>query len=383
MWRITILGYYGQKNTGDDALAVTVLRGIGQHMAQAHFYIHADPLVVPSGFRVSFAPSGWAVKIRGLRRLSLIFRSMYWADIVVLGGGSVIHDLLGPSHLMAKVRFFKHLKVLGKKLAAVGLGIGPLRTPQGKAAARDLLKLFDFVAVRDKRSLEEARSISAPVTKVAFDPAVLLEKAGLPEWRDDPYLTKDPHRPIFGISVCDFHRFLGHGESADRKRFQKLVRALQNVKWGETEVWLFEFNGHPLYGDMPLLRNLQVALKNRIHCKIVPYSPNPLIMLRRLKQCRAVLAMRLHAAVYSFASGVPFVVLSYHPKCSAFAQMVGLPLEAQLDSEKFKWQELVDKIDALLSNDKFGVPSLSIAEAQVLAERNFEWFAKLAGGGLE
>ena len=196
MWRITILGYYGQKNTGDDALAVTVLRGIGQHMAQAHFYIHSDPLVVPSGFRVSFAPSGWAVKIRGLRRLSLIFRSMYWADIVVLGGGSVIHDLLGPSHLIAKVRFFKHLKVLGKKLAAVGLGIGPLRTPQGKAAARDLLKLFDFVAVRDERSLEEARSISAPVTEVAFDPAVLLEKAGLPEWRDDPYLTKDPHRPI-------------------------------------------------------------------------------------------------------------------------------------------------------------------------------------------
>jgi polysaccharide pyruvyl transferase WcaK-like protein len=42
--------------------------------------------------------------------------------------------------------------------------------------------------------------------------------------------------------------------------------------------------------------------------------------------------MRLHAGVIAYAVGTPFMMLSYHTKCRAFAQEVGIPQDCLVDA---------------------------------------------------
>lgn len=376
--KIVIIGYYGQKNTGDDALAATVVSGISKRMPRAAFYIPSYRLVIPPGVKVRWRPE-IAIRIRGVSRLFDQWH-MVRCQRLILGGGSVIHDLLGPDHLKARLKYFRFLKSLGKSLGAMGIALGPLTTEEGRVATREILQLFDFVAVRDRLSVTLAEEIGAPRPLLAFDPAVLLESSGLPESGDDPYINDARDRPILGVSVCNFHQYVGQGREADERRFAKLVDGLRQVKWDGYRLWLFEFNGNRRVGDRPLAERLASILEDKVSCKIIPYHPNPLVMLRRIKRCHGMLAMRLHAAIFAYIAQIPFLMLSYHPKCLGFAEMARVPSTAVLDSETFTPSELAERMNQLIRNGSSFRPGLPVTEAQTLAERNFLWFEhKLQG----
>lgn len=370
--KIVMTGYYGQQNTGDDALAATIAAGITERMSEAKFYIHSFPLVMPLSVQVRFRL--WtSLRIRGLPRLL-----DYWSKIqcqrLIFGGGSVIHDLLGSGILKAHLKNLRFLKVLGKSFGAMGIALGPLTTEEGRVIARKILQLFDFVAVRDQLSMALAKEIGASCPTLAFDPAVLLESSCLPEISDDPYVNMDRGHSILGISACNFHQYIGQGQEADERRQAKLVDALRQVKWGSYRLWLFEFNGNERVGDCSLAKRLASAIENQVNCRIIPYHPNPLVTLQRVKRCRGMLAMRLHAAIFAYTAQIPFLILSYHQKCLGFAEMAGVPSEAVIDSETFTSNELAALLELLIRDGASFKPTLPIEQAQVLAERNFLWF---------
>jgi polysaccharide pyruvyl transferase WcaK-like protein len=211
--KIGIIGYYGQQNTGDDALAATIVAGISERMPKAGLYIASYPLVMPLGVRVKWRPRA-PLRVRGVPRLLDQWMKMR-CQRLVLGGGSVIHDLSGTDRLLARLKNFQLLKTLGKSLGAVGIALGPLTTEEGRAAARKILQLFDFVAVRDQLSVALAEEIGAPRPVLAFDPTVLLESSQLPGTDDDLYINMEIEAPILGISICNFHQYIGRGGESD------------------------------------------------------------------------------------------------------------------------------------------------------------------------
>ncbi len=372
--RVAVVGYYGHQNTGDDALAATVVGGISKRVPTAEFYVASSPLVMPPGVKVRWRRE-IRVKIRGVPRVLDQWEKMHCGKLV-LGGGSVIHDLFGGDRLRARLREFELLKALGQSLGAMGIALGPLTTEAGRNTARKILQLFDFVAVRDQLSVELAEEIGAPRPVLAFDPAVLLESTPLPDIGGDSYIDGALEFPVLGISVCNFSQYVGRGPEADKRRLGKLVDALRRVRWGDHHLWLFEFNGNQTVGDRPLAEQLLSALGDRVPCDIVPYHPNPWVTLQRIKRCDGMLAMRLHAAIFAYLARIPFVVLSYHQKCLGFAGIAGVPPELVLDSEAFVPNELTPLVDQLIRDELPRGPALPVEEAQDLAERNFLWFGE-------
>jgi polysaccharide pyruvyl transferase WcaK-like protein len=370
--RIAVTGYYGHQNTGDDALAATIVAGISKQMPEAEFYLPSNPLVMPPGVRVQWRPQH-PLRIRGVARFIDRWRKIR-CQRLILGGGSVIHDQFGPDRLKARLRDFRLLRRLGRSLGAMGITLGPLTTEQGRVTAQKILQLFDFVAVRDRLSLTLAEEIGVLRPVLGFDPAVLLESSHLPEVSDDPYIHLDADTPVFGISVCNFHQYVGQGREADERRLAKLMDALRQVKWDGFQLWLFEFNGNLRVGDRPLAEKLASALRDRMSCRIIPYHPNPLVTLQRMKRCRGMLAMRLHAAVFAYTVQIPLLILSYHPKCLGFAEMAGVPAHAVLDSEAFAAHDLAELMHRLLRDGTAFKPSLPVEQAQALAEQNYRWF---------
>src|SRR5205085_8290897 len=89
------------------------------------------------------------------------------------------------------------------------------------------------------------------------------------------------------------------------------------------ELVLLAFNGHPRNGDIELAHRLADDLAREVPCRVVSYDGDVPSMLAAVAECHAVLAMRLHAGIFAYASGVPLAFINYHPKCQEFAESVG------------------------------------------------------------
>jgi polysaccharide pyruvyl transferase WcaK-like protein len=93
---------------------------------------------------------------------------------------------------------------------------------------------------------------------------------------------------------------------------------------------------------------------------------------RSFETCTHAVAMRLHGAVFSYTAELPFLMLSYHPKCDEFASMAGLDSRFRMDArgEEFDFQDFESRLTTLLTADRpnAGFP---VSEARLRALENF------------
>src|SRR6185295_4009802 len=106
-------------------------------------------------------------------------------------------------------------------------------------------------------------------------------------------------------------------------RTTEMLRGLARLV--DYELVMLAFNGHPRNGDIELANTLADDLAPVVPCRVVSYDDDVPSLLAAVASCDAVLAMRLHAGIFAYASGVPFALIDYHPKCREFADSVGLP----------------------------------------------------------
>ena len=87
---LLLCGYYGEQNLGDDALLQVLVSSLPQ--PQQLLITARDPAPV-----LALAPSAQAVNRRSLR---LCLRAALRADVLVLGGGSLLQDSTSFSSLV-------------------------------------------------------------------------------------------------------------------------------------------------------------------------------------------------------------------------------------------------------------------------------------------
>ena len=375
--KVGVVGYYGKFNTGDDAMAAVCLTELSRRMPQARLFVPSQPLALPEGVDVRWQPLArpWQPGFARERRLC-----EGHCDALVFGGGSVFSDVKGTHALELRHRRIKTLRARGTRVVALGVGLGPLTTKEGKSAARDLFQLFDAIVVRDEASLRLAADLELRNVSLGFDVAVLLEEIGLPQ----PVATKPDHgdKKTLGISICDYSQYVGRGSDADTLRLKKIVAGLRAHDWAGWRLKLLVLNGHPRVGDLKVAARCQAALKNSVECELALYHPNPLQMLRHVDSCDAVISMRLHGAVYAYVAGRPFAVLSYHSKCEDFAEMVNLPKSQVIDSETFVPEDLGRMIARLMTMRAGHEGLMPLQEARALAREGLDRvFEVVCGGG--
>ncbi len=314
---VTLDGYFGMGNAGDDAFcAVTaaVARGhwtdktVGVLAPQGSLPAHVDhlPAVLPG-----------RPKFRGHTRLT--------SAKAVIQSGDVLH--VGGSTLSKMNRHFSDQQLLSRmglvRLHAAAVGIGPFATTNDGAQIKSFLEQFETVSVRDNASMDRLEELGLGDRAIRVNDIAVL----VPELFDIPVSTHpEGEPPLLAVSACSFEKLYGTNNEADEdQRNRELVSLLRDVvdRTG-ARVRFIIFNSHPRWGDEATCAMLAAQLSDKTEVTVEPYAGDILQVFSSLSECDGLIGMRLHSAIFAHSIGVPFSVVSYHKKCSDFAADVGL-----------------------------------------------------------
>ena len=295
---LLLCGYYGEHNLGDDALLQVLLQGLP---GSAPLMITAHDQAEVQGM----APLACIVNRRSLRA-SLI--AVLQADVLILGGGSLLQDSTSFRSLIYYLLLIALARLRRRRVVLWGQGLGPLRRSMSRWLVRCALPFCSAASWRDQASLRLAQ---------AWAPNLPMCMAADPVWQM-------PSQPWIGGG----HIVLSWRPTdlLDGPRWQRLLHALDSVAASlDVSVCWMAFHQHQ---DGPLLDALvaQKLVPAKLLARSTTVIPRSLDHVFELvSTARLVLPMRLHALILARLVGCPMAALSYDPKVDAAAEMAQVP----------------------------------------------------------
>jgi len=290
--KVLLIGHYGRGNLGDQLM----LEGIERLM--------------PPDVDLEIAGGG---KDMVPETISALWKALRNTDWLWIGGGSMFHDI--PRPLLRKYRSLLKMflltflaKCARKKIAWIGVGIGPINTVPGRLLSRFCEKNISFASLRDRTSWNRINS-GLKASSLIPDLALFkLEPVHLPEVKAVFHL---------GINVFPYFRIYENNADKDGPWLEKLASNLIEVKRKcpvEVEFHLFSFSEKTTENDSVALEKLGNMLGiTRIYCQ---REYRELYTL-----CHGILSMRYHASLLSAYFGRATLAIAYHPKCYILDQI--------------------------------------------------------------
>ncbi len=348
-----LVGYYGMRNSGDDALmyatAWAAKHLIGCDNTKVGLYSH-HACETESKYKLSLA---FNQKYPGQNRL-LHYKTAIQSKRIIFGGGSVLHSETDINLKRQLMSLSSH-----KKSLAVGVGIGPFTSIAAEKSCAKFLTECGYVGVRDNISLDIAQSIApkANVTKT-FDLAPLLLCS-------KKYKPQNVERKGIALTLCSvaINAMGKTDENAELQRIEQFTQLITLLyqKTGEP-ITLIEFNGHSLLGDWRINNIIVARLSKNIPVAIKKYEQNPIALLEHLASYKAILSMRLHGAILGYLANTPVLSLNYHNKCQGWCDEIGMHENYQIDLFNLDVENIISQIIQGLSTS-FTPPALSIENA--------------------
>lgn len=331
--KILIAGYYGFGNLGDEAILTAILTGM-----RSSFPVALDITVVSGNpeeteKRYQVAAVSW-------NNLDAIIQNIQEADLVLLGGGGLFQDywtLDWSSFLTSQqqgIPFYASFPILakaaGKPCLILSIGVGPLRTEEGRSLTRIAFNNADIVTVRDQQSLDLLASlrVANPSIYLSADPAFNLA----PDTHEADRILKEStdqvsrDAPRIGISLRDWN--LGppsnvwQGQVADA--LDQFMEATGSVGFFVP----FQIVGDSLTNDLIVSQNVLAQMKLASRVRLLnamdstPYAPE--VVAGLFARCDLVIGMRLHSLILAAGVGTPVVGVSYDPKVNNLMQRLGI-----------------------------------------------------------
>ena len=318
---VLLVGYYGSKNAGDDA----VMRACAGRILENN-----DDLCVCA---VSAHPRR-TERESGLRAVSrydlfAIRKAIRGCRAVVFGGGSLLQDSTSLRSLRYYTAILSYAQKKGKKTYLYANGMGPIKTSRGRALCRKVLPKIDFATLRDSRSRELFLSLGGENCKVSADAAF--------ERKDYSGDLAYDCRERLGIAKEKY--FVVAARELDGKDEEKLERSLLSLcverrTVGEVPVFAVFQHSH----DYKLARKLADLCGGTVADN---FGFSELCALEG-DACFTI-GMRYHSIVAS-AGKCPTIALSYDPKVSNLASDLFIPC---IDAHSLDADELCRSVRAL------------------------------------
>ncbi|MFC4777839.1 polysaccharide pyruvyl transferase family protein [Paenibacillus sp. GCM10023252] len=399
--RLVISGYYGFRNSGDEAVLRSILLALEEEGKEQG--IRIQPIVLS-------ADPAWTTEMYGVEsvhrmRPNELVKAIRSSDGLISGGGSLLQDATSAKTIPYYVGVIKLAQLLGKPTFIYSQGIGPVNRRWMDPLIRHVMRRSAYVSVRDAESaallgrmgvdrdrievvpdpvmglplpagaaaaggVPPAQSSAAPGpaalgeaaprpgAQAAAGEAAAAALAGLPpagpaaaapEGADTP--------PILGVSLRRWRK-----DGADLVRAADALAALSNRRAVRLRFLPFHT---PLDADASreVMERLSGKLGSGSTAELAAPGEDPQRMLLEVSRCDALLGMRLHALIYAANQRVPMLGLSYDPKIDQFLHRLGLtPIGTteRLDAEAFAAAaaDLLDGREAWLASHSPAIETL-------------------------
>ncbi|GGL98082.1 polysaccharide pyruvyl transferase family protein [Micromonospora yangpuensis] len=308
---IGVLGSYGGRNLGDEAILTGLLNDLREQEPNARIVVFSRN---PAHTRAAH-PDVEAVPWEGVSRVdsSVILGEL---DLLILGGGGILYDREARRYL----RVVRVAQERGLPLLTYAVGVGPLTDGVDTAMVRETLASAVEVTVRDQESrvvLEEAGLLN-PIT-VTGDPAFLLQPADFPA-----HLLREEGVPagtrLIGMSVREPGRA---AERLDVDGYHRLLAQIADflVHRVDAYVLFVPMERDDIRHSHGVMSHMTAADRGRIlHGD---YSPEQVLGLMR--HFDLAVGMRLHFLIFAAMIGTPFLPLPYAGKVFDLANRLGVP----------------------------------------------------------
>lgn len=281
---VALSGYYGFANAGDEAILLALVREARRRGVEP-VVLSADPKATEALHGVEAVPRTKPAALAALAR----------AEGLLSGGGGLLQNRTSNRSLAYYLGLVYLAQALNKPTWVFGQSLGPLN-PWGRRFTAPALRRSRAVVVRDRASLELARSLGAPPDRLRLgaDAALLLEPSRVS--REEGLVVVVPRARVpLGANL----RLREVAERLQAHGFEVLVLGFQ-PGFDEPALELFDGFTRELSGD-------------------------PRRVLYWIAQAGYVLSLRLHGLILAAAAGTPYAGGSYDPKVKAFCEESGAP----------------------------------------------------------
>lgn len=396
---ITLSGYYGFDNAGDEALLSAITSSIGRLAPEADFTVF----------------SGLPHRTQELHDISAVYYLNLWkiiktlrsTDLLISGGGSIFQDITSGRSLPYYIGIVALARFFDKPVIFYAQGVGPIKRGLSRFLMRLIGNHATIITLRDKDSMDYLHSIGVnqPPMKVTADPVFTLQptEKNIVEMKQYFLQVNLEGRPSIGVSLREWQTLNDYAGT---------FAALLDMYYDKGYSVIFipmEYPDDITAGEKvaALMQRPSVVLQDHLT------STQLLAFVGELK---LLIGMRLHSLIFAANRGVPMVGVSYDPKVDSFLEMFGqesLPVDENAmqkqidhilgqDESEFRNQALVlqqqanENVCLALSLLKKNEPeeaqqpedndeSLMSAESSRSTGRNFIWvaitifFAKVLG----
>lgn len=169
--KLIFIGYFGAENIGDEAILSAQITKLKPYFDMR--VLGLNPGSTQNKYRVKCAR---LPTIRKPEEISELFKTIAWADALVVGGGGFLADKLQPLSTYYWLYIMAVAKLLRKRVILFAIGCGPFKKGISSLLVKFMLNKSDAVILRDSMSEEFIKQIGAKIpTKVTADISFLPE----------------------------------------------------------------------------------------------------------------------------------------------------------------------------------------------------------------
>ncbi len=299
---IIISGYYGFKNSGDDALLEAVINDIKAHKESPNITVlSANPRETAQRYRV-----------RAINRLNLfsLMKHMKKAGLLISGGGTLIQDATSTKSLIYYLSILRYAMSKGAKTMLYSNGIGPLKNNVNIKRAVKVLDKVDAITLRDPESLRVLKEVGVKTDAiVTADPVFGIENFNREKGKKilNAFGITDVNKGIIGVSV---------------RKTKDTGNVFEETVANICDYIIEKYNHNIVFipmqtnKDEGISRNIMARMKNKAYIIDKRLSVEDTISV--ISATEGCIGMRLHSLIYASIANVPLMGISYDPKIKGF-----------------------------------------------------------------
>ena len=316
MYRLVLSGYYGFKNSGDEAVLKSILTALEEAADAAG--VRVEPIVLSGD--PQWTSRQYGIEAVPRMKLAEVRRALKGSDGLISGGGSLLQDATGMGSIPYYLGIMEMARWCGKPTFVYAQGIGPVNRAMFKPFIGRAFKRAQYVSVRDEESAALLRGYGLPASRVAVvpDPVMGLPPGGLGADEMGGADVVDT-LPVVGVSV----RFW-RSDRADLDRAAAALEALAALGVRARLRFLPFHRGADEDSSRYVMERLaRTGAYSERELELAPAHDDPQQMLREVGRCALLIGMRLHSLIYAANREVPLLGISYDPKIDQFLQRLG------------------------------------------------------------